>query len=159
MAMQNQEQFEEILAKSFKRMHSSTCAEASLEGLLELWGIDPSQYAWAMAGYSGAIQSGTTTCGLIIGTSCALGFRNKRNLQGGPETNAKERKSAIKEVKRFYKAFLKEFGGTECKQLCGCDFSKPAGVARYISSKAWKTSCDQFFKFVMDYGNKLPPAG
>ena len=153
--MQNQEKFNKILTESYKRMHLYTCAEASLQGLLKLWEIDQKILTWATAGYMGAIQSGKTTCGLLIGSSCAMGFRLGQNLNSIPEDTSKIRNKNIRMVKRFYKAFIKEFGSTECKELCKIDFSNPEDAANYLISQGWKSTCDIFLNWVMKYFNEL----
>ena len=149
------ERYDEIVAGAFKRMHSSTCAEASLEGLLKLWGIPNKDLTWATAGYGGAIQSGNTTCGILVGTSCALGFLAGRTMEGTPEEHLEEREKAVKMVNKFYRKFLRKFGDTKCKNLCGHDFSDPEDVMKYMNNKVWKTTCDVYLKFIMEYGKKL----
>ena len=149
------EKYEEIVTTAYKRMHSSTCAEASLEGLLKLWGIPKKDLTWATAGYGGAIQSGKSTCGILIGTGCALSFLSGRNLEGTPEEHPEVRAKAVKMVNKFYRKFLREFGDTQCKKLCGHDFSDPQDVLNYMNSKKWKTTCDVYLKFIMEYGRKL----
>lgn len=153
------ERFESILTRSFTRMHAYTCAEASLQGLLEYWGLPVDGPSWATAGYMGAIEAGKTTCGLLAGSAAAVGFKVGQGLEGIPEVNGKARKKAIKEVKRLYKAFMEEFGCTSCKDFCGHDFSDAASAMEYLQTKAWKQSCDKGLKFVFEHLRARTEAG
>ena len=152
--MSDQDRYDQILTTTYTRMHHDTCAEAVLQGLLELWGISDKKLTWATAGYMGASQSGCTTCGLLIGASCALGFRFGENVDTIPDDN-KLRRKVIQRVENLYTEFLKEFGDTECKHLSKCDFSNDEQVNQYVTTKRWKTSCDKFLKYIMDYCNNF----
>ena len=56
--MNGKKTFDEILTEAYRRMHRYTCAEASLQALLDLWELPVNPNAWATAGYLGAIASG-----------------------------------------------------------------------------------------------------
>ena len=151
--------YNDILTRSFTRMHKYTCAEATLQGLLEYWNISELKESWATAGYQGAIQSGNTTCGLLIGSSIAIGLKIGHGQDKIPDDNEKVRKMAIEEVKKLYKAFLHEFGCTECKKMQGYDFSSSVSTLKFIANKAWKTTCDKGLKFIFDYMKTLTEKG
>jgi len=121
-----------------------------LQGLQEIWGIDCIETAWATSGYLGAIESGQTTCGLLIGSSIAIGLKSGRNKQCLPLEDTGERDKAVQEVNQLYHSFLKEFGSTECQTLTTCDFSKPEDGNRYLEKEIYKDCCFNFFNFVMD---------
>jgi len=97
----------------------------------------------------GAISSGQATCGLLIGSGVAIGFRCAEGKEGIPEEHEAERNRAIDAVGKLYHGFLKEFGSTDCKRLIRCDFSKPEDVKRYTKGRVWKETCDVFLDFVM----------
>jgi hypothetical protein len=143
--------YNDILTRSFTRMHKYTCAEATLQGLLEMWEIPRIKESWATAGYQGAIQTGNTTCGLLIGSSVAIGLKVGHGQETVPEENDKARKKAVQELNKLYNAFWKEFGCTECKKMSGNDFSDPESTLQYIQAKGWKTTCDKGLKFIFDY--------
>jgi hypothetical protein len=145
----DEEKFNEILKKAYTRMHKYTCAEASLQACLEFWHMEKLKPSWSTAGYTGAIQSGSTTCGLLIGTAVAIGLKNGKDAAGLPEEMEKERNKAIREVAKLYKAFKKEMGATQCKDVCGCDFSDADQVLRFIEAKGWKTTCDKGLRLVV----------
>ena len=121
-----------------------------MQGLQALWDLPPKGYSWATAVYMGAILSGQTTCGLLIGSSIAIGLRCGQGREGIPEKHEQERNKAIHAVYELYSDFLKEFGSTDCKTLCNCDWSNPEELNRYIQNKGWKNTCDIFLKFVVN---------
>ena len=115
-----------------------------------MWDVTLKGYSWATAGYMGAIQSGHTTCGLFVGSSIAIGLRCGQGKEGVPEEHPDDRQRAIQAVEELYKDFLKEFGSTDCKTLCRCDFSDSKMLQQWIQDKGWKSTCDVFLKFVMN---------
>ncbi len=144
-----EDEFEEILTQAYKRMHRYSCAEASLQALMALWKL-PEQYSWATAGYLGAITSGQTSCGLLIGSSIAIGFRSGQKVKGIPELNERERSRAIHAVNELYSEFLKKFQSSDCKTLSEVDFVKPEEIAQWTISKGWKKTCDIYLHFVIN---------
>jgi hypothetical protein len=141
--------FDEILTQAYKRMHRYTCAEASLQALLSQWNLPVEEYSWATGGYLGAIMSGDTTCGLLIGSSIAIGFRCGQGKNKIPENCEDERNRAIQAVGELYNDFLEEFSSTKCKDLCQTDFSKGEEINQYIATKGWKQTCDVFLAHVL----------
>jgi len=121
-----------------------------LQGLQAIWSLPTEGYSWAAAGYMGAIASGQTTCGLLIGSGVAIGLRCGQGKKGIPEKNETERNRAIGAVGHLYQEFLKEFGSSDCRTLIQCDFSDPNDRGRYIQDKVWKETCDVFLQFVMN---------
>ena len=97
----------------------------------------------------GAIATGQTTCGLLIGSSAAIGLRCGAGKKGVPEEHPSDRERAIVGVARLYRDFLKEFGSTNCRALSGCDYADPEDIERHRSSEGWKKTCDVFLKFIM----------
>ena len=120
-----------------------------MQGLQAIWDLPDQGYSWATAGYMGAISSGLTICGLLIGTSVAIGLKCGQGRQGIPEENELDRNRAIRAVNRLYKDFIKEFGHTDCKTISGCDFSNPEDVKRYVQDKVYKGICDPALGFVL----------
>jgi hypothetical protein len=140
-------EFNQILTQAYKHMHTYTCAEASLQALLKLWGITNPELSWATAGYLGAIMSGETTCGLLIGSSVAIGLKCGLGNDSTPEDHPEARGTAIEIVSELYSDFKEKFGSTSCKTLSGVDFSDGDQLAEYIMEKKWKSTCDLFLDF------------
>ena len=107
----------------------------------------------------GAILSGQTTCGLLIGSSIAIGLLCGQGKKDIPEEHEGERNKAIQVVGELYRDFLKEFGSTDCKTLSHCDFSNPENLTRYVQNKGWKNTCDVLLKFVMNRCVKMAEEG
>jgi len=121
-----------------------------LQGLQEIWGIDHTEISWATSGYLGAINSGQTTCGLLIGSSVAIGLKTGQGKQCLPLEDTDDRDIAVNKVNQLYHDFLKEFGSTECQTLTTCDFSKDQELTRYVEKEIYKERCFKFFNFVMN---------
>lgn len=115
-----------------------------------MWDLPQKGVSWAAAGYQGAISSGITTCGLLIGCTMAIGFKLGRDREGNPQENEQERIKAISAVQELYQSFLQEFGATGCKELVGIDFSIPEERQSYVDQKIWKMVCDVCLDFVMN---------
>jgi len=126
-----------------------------LQSSQAMWDLPPKGYSGATAGYMGAISSGQITCGLLIGSSIAIGLRCGQGKEGIPEEHEQERNKAIHAVYNLYSDFLKEFGSTDCKTLSHCDFSNPEELNRYTQNKGWKNTCDIFLKFVVNKCSEL----
>ena len=129
---------------------TSTWAEATLQGLQEMWNIPQEECSWAVAGYQGAIAFGQTTCGLLIGCATAIGLKFGQEKEGTPMENKKTRNQAIKVVNELYKDFFAEFDSTECKTLTTCDFSQEGEFARYLKEQLYNESCLKFHQYVMN---------
>jgi len=153
--MKGEKDVEEIVKQAYRRMHRYTCAEASLQALLDIWELPKENISWATGGYLGAILSGHTTCGVLIGSSIAIGMRHGRGKNGIPEDSETERTAAIAEVNNLYKEFINEFGSTDCKTINQLDFTNSEAFVQWSVSKGWKKTCDVFLDFVIrKYINK-----
>ncbi len=130
-----------------------------MQGLQAMWDLPLKGYSWATGGYLGAILSGKTTCGLLIGSTIAIGLRCGEGKDAVPEEHQVERGKAINGVRELYADFLKEFGSTDCQSLSHFDFSNPEEISRYVQDKAWKNTCDIFLKFVMNKCTQMAEEG
>lgn len=140
---------DKIMTAAFRRMHRYSCAEATLQALQVIWDLPGTGYSWATAGFIGALSSGMSVCGLLVGTSVAIGLRCGQGRRGIPEENEPERNRAIQAVDKLYKDFIKEFGHVNCKNISGCDWSNPGDVNRYVEEKVYKKICDPALSFVI----------
>ena len=121
-----------------------------MQGLQEIWGLNRKDYSWAAAGYLGAIESGQTICGLLIGSSIAIGLRSGKGKDCLPLEDLAERARAVKAVKSLYIDFIETFHSTECRTLTGCDFNHAEDTIRYIEEEVYNKKCFVFFNFVMN---------
>jgi C_GCAxxG_C_C family probable redox protein len=148
--MKDRESLKEIMTAAYRRMHRYTCAEASLQALLEILEVPLKGNSWATAGYSGAILSGKTTCGLLIGSSNAIGLYFGLGKDERPEEDSDARGKAIQAVNELYKAFLEKFESSDCKTLVKLDFQNGDQVANWMQTKGWKKTCDVYMDFVIN---------
>ncbi|NQU65834.1 MAG: C_GCAxxG_C_C family protein [SAR324 cluster bacterium] len=114
-----------------------------------MWDPDCQEYSWATAGYSGAINSGKTTCGLLIGCSIAIGLRHGKDFNCIPLEEPSVREKAIAEVKGLYGDFIDHFKFSDCQTLIQCDFSKPGEKERFQDEKLYVNACYLFFNHIM----------
>jgi len=121
-----------------------------LQGLQEIWGLELGEDSWATAGYLGAINSGDATCGLLIGSSVAIGLRSGQGKTCLPLEDVTERNKAIAGVNALFGDFIKEFETTQCEKLTQCNFSKPGEGERYLKEEIYKNRCFKFFNFIMN---------
>ena len=129
-----------------------------------MWDLDEKGNSWATAGYAGAIGSGQTTCGLLIGSSIAIGFRYGQGKNGVPYEFNDERNKASRAVRMLYEDFLKEFGSTHCQTIIGIDFSKPEDVKRFLkerftSNQFGPKRCGVLLNFVLNRFIELTKEG
>ena len=158
--MKEQDVLDEVLTQAYRRMHRYSCAEASLQALMTLWNLPKEGNSWATAGYMGAISSGQTTCGLLIGSSIAIGLRCGQGKKGIPEEHESERGKAILAIEELYGDFLKRFGSTECKALNqGTNFSNQEEMIQWAVDKRYKQTCDVFLKSVFEKCVKMTEEG
>lgn len=148
--MKQKTKYDDIISRTFKTLIASTCAEATLQGLQEIWKIQNKGCSWATSGYLGAIISGQTTCGLLIGSVVAIGLKAGQEKECLPLEDLNARDRAVVEVAELYEDFQKEFGSTECRVLTGCDFSKTEDQKRYYEKEVYKSTCYKFFEYVMN---------
>jgi hypothetical protein len=121
-----------------------------LQGLQEIWEFPRIDYSWAAAGYQGAISSGNTTCGLLIGTTIAIGLHYGVGKECIPFEDKETRDKAIAEVNDFYQDFLTEFNDTLCRNLIGgLDMGNPEDRKQYMDKEVYKDTCLKYFQFVM----------
>ena len=110
---------------------------------------DPIPYQWATVGYSGAIDSGKTICGILFGGAVYQGYLSGLGATGAPGVKDEKRKQAITSVRDLFQGFNEKFGDTDCKTLTGCDWSKKEDVKRYFKEKIYKNTCYHQFEWVL----------
>jgi len=115
-----------------------------------LWDLPQTGMPWAAAGYQGAISSGKTTCGLLIGSGIAMGLKAGIGIEHVPHEQKEVRAKAIGAVYELYQDFIKEFKVTSCTDLLGCDLSIPEEREKWINEKIYKQVCDVCLSFVMN---------
>ena len=113
-------------------------------------GWDATPYQWATVGYSGAINTGKTICGILFGASIYLGFLNGIDSTDVPKPKDKRRLKAIKSVNELFNGFINQFGESDCKTLTGCDWRNKKDVKRYFKDQIYKDTCFRQFEYVIE---------
>ncbi len=119
--------------------------------LRELEGLEPTPYQWAMAGYEGAIVSGNTTCGFLIGAVAFIGFYHGRDVGEVPAIDSEKRRLAIRSTRKLFLGFVDRFGQTDCRILTGCDWRKKEDAKRYYHEKIYLSVCMPQMEYVLRY--------
>ncbi len=115
----------------------------------EVKGWDSTPYQWAAVGYSGAIESGKTICGILFGAAVYLGYLSGTDATGVPGVKDAQRKQAITSVRDLFQGFKEKFNDTDCKTLTGCDWSKKEDIKRYRNEKIYENTCYPQFEYVL----------
>jgi len=114
-----------------------------------LWEPGCKSFSWAAAGYAGAISSGKTTCGLLIGSSIAISLKHGKGLSCIPLEEETKRNAAITETADLYRDFIENFESSNCATLIDCDFAEPGEYDRYHKEQVYTNTCFRFFNHVM----------
>jgi hypothetical protein len=99
----------------------------------------------------GAIGSGRTICGTLVGGLLFVGFFQGSNATDAPEVQDEGRTRAIGSVRRLFDGFAERFGDTDCTTLTGCDWSKKEDRQRYYKEEVYKGTCYTYFEYVLDH--------
>ena len=122
-----------------------------MQVLREAKGWDTIPFQWATAGYSGAINSGKTICGLLFGSTVFLGYLYGETEKNIPGINDENRTKAIESINQLFNGFIERFGHTDCQTLTHCDFSKKEEVEKYIANEVYKDTCFQQLDYVLNH--------
>ena len=151
------EKIKELEEKLPKMGAGANCAELTLTSVLDVLGIENGVINNAMiplAGGFGGYKSEKGwqgACGAVSGgiaaTGVILGGKERMPNQLLPVAHLKGAK--------FATDFEQEFGTVVCPELCGYDFSDPAGFMEYQEDKVWETTCNKFVIWSVDHVRKL----
>lgn len=90
-------------------------------------------------------------CGAVAGACMAIGI-----IMGG-EKKMDPVKMAMAYLKasKYCSEFEEQFGTVVCADLCGYDFSEPAGMQEYQENDIWNKKCYKFVVWAVDKVRKL----
>jgi C_GCAxxG_C_C family probable redox protein len=101
--------------------HKMNCCQCTLTAFCEELGLDRNLALKLALGFGGGMGSMGKTCGAVTGAYMVIGL--KQNLtERDPDTI---RDLSRKLVRDFSSKFISLHGSLECKDLLGCDLSKP----------------------------------
>jgi len=97
-----------------------SCAQAIFSTYAEDLGMDRQTAMKVSAGFGGGMGRMAGTCGAVTGAFMVLGLKH-----GDEEIEAREK--AYQMVREFASRFEARHGSLLCKDLLGCDISRPEG--------------------------------
>ena len=116
---------------------------------------------WAVHGYGGAIRSGQSDCGVLVGGMAALGLMAGEQARARGMTASQAAQWATALVKEYYELFIAEFKTINCRALTGIDFSVDEQVQRYYRERARQEAClrraDEAVALLCELGEREPP--
>jgi hypothetical protein len=119
---------------------------------------------WALHGYGGAIRSGQSDCGVLVGGMVALGLKAGQEGEALGLTPPQATEWAGSLVKEYYDRFIAAFGTIKCRALTGVHFSVDEDVQRYYRDRALQEAClrraDEAIAILCELGEREgPPPG
>ena len=123
------------------------CSQAVLAAYGQPLGLDRECAMRIAAGFAGGMRLGET-CGAVTGAFMVLGLRHTPNN----DTTHAGRAEVYARVLDFARRFKERNGSLACRDLLGCDISKPEGVKQAQEQNLFKTTC---VKMVQDAGEIL----
>jgi C_GCAxxG_C_C family probable redox protein len=125
------------------------CGQAVLCFALLRMGEDPELITDARY-LGGGIAGMGEVCGVLSGTSLALGMRDLALVRRG----VKEPPSAADQLKDILRDFTKQFGACRCRDLTGYDLSSPEGMDAFKKSEI-RSQCAEYVTWACDRLNPL----
>jgi C_GCAxxG_C_C family probable redox protein len=103
------------------KAHKMNCCQSTLTAFCEELGLDRKLALKLALGFGGGMGSMGKTCGAVTGAYMVIGL--KQDLTAADVDKIKELSRKL--VRDFSGKFIDLHGSTECKDLLGCDLSKP----------------------------------
>ena len=122
----------ELAVSRFDKDHS--CSQAIFSAYSEQFGVEYDTAVKITAGFGGGMARMAKTCGAVTGAIMVLGLKC-----GGPDSESREK--TYKLVQEFAEGFKRRNGSLECKDLLGCDLSKPGGHQYAKEQRLYTTVC------------------
>lgn len=84
-----------------------------------------------MTGFAGGVgRSGTSQCGVFIGTVMAIGIKYGRD----EATDKQAIQTVYKKVQDYWDRFEKEFGSRDCAVITGINLGEADGLAKWAAA-------------------------
>ena len=102
----------------------SNCSQAVISVYAEESGLSPKIALKIAQGFGGGMGRLAQTCGAVTGAFMVLGLK-----YGNDDTHDKEAKERVyRLVREFARRFENRNSSIVCRELLGCDISKPEGI-------------------------------
>ncbi len=112
------ESVEKMVKELMGKYHN--CAQCTLVAIQKVSGLKNDGLSKASTGFAGGIGGIQSVCGVLTGSSLALGMKYGRDisfLEGPPKAALKKQEEAVEQVSRLAKWFEREFGTIICGEL------------------------------------------
>lgn len=115
----------------------SNCSQAVISVYAEDFGLSRENALKIAHGFGGGMGRMTHTCGAVTGAFMVLGLK-----YGNADIHDKEARERIYGlVREFARRFENRNGSIVCRELLGCDISKPAGAAAAKENGLFTSVC------------------
>ena len=120
----------------------SNCSQAVISVYAEELGLSRKMALKIALGFGGGMGRMAQTCGAVTGAFMVLGLK-----YGNADANDKETKERVYGlVREFSRRFENHNSSIICRELLGCDISKPEGVAAAKENGLFTSVCPQMVR-------------
>ncbi len=127
------------------------CAQAVLMMFGPSLGLDKRTASRLGAAFGGGMVRSGNTCGAVSGALMVLGLKF-----GNSDNDDKESKeAAYTQAEAFVKEFKENNSSIVCRDLLGCDLSKPGGLEYARESKLFQSICPKLVRDAADIVEQL----
>ncbi|HEX2988637.1 MAG TPA: C-GCAxxG-C-C family protein, partial [Chloroflexota bacterium] len=130
-----------------------SCAESTLQVLLEMYGLEDDGVWTAAAGFGGGVGRMQSVCGALAGGTIALGLLAGRKAGNRAETAVIVRPA----VQRLVEGFESRFGNMNCGDLVvPFNFRKQGEYDRFKATNLRQERCHHYVKYVVEALASVP---
>ncbi len=117
------------------------CSQAVLSAYAGMFGLDDATALRLAVGLGGGMGRMGNACGAVTGAMLVLGLRFGA---ASPDRQAKE--AAYARVRQFAEQFAARHGSLCCRDLLGCDLSRPEDLQRATDENLFGAVCPNFVR-------------
>ena len=120
----------------------SNCSQAVISVYAEQLGLSQQMALKIAQGFGGGMGRTARTCGAVTGAFMVLGLK-----YGNADINEKEAKERVYGlVREFTRRFESRNSSTVCRELLGCDISKPEGIKAARENGLFTSVCPKMVR-------------
>jgi C_GCAxxG_C_C family probable redox protein len=116
------------------------CAQAVLSACGSKFGLDHETALKVAGAFGGGMARMGETCGAVTGAFMVIGLKHSKIKEG--DDAAREKTYEV--VKEFVTRFKSRNTSIVCRDLLGCDLSKPEGLLTAKEKNLFTTICPRF---------------
>lgn len=135
----------DLAVERFRQGYS--CSQSVFSVCAERRGVDRDLAFRISAGLGGGIAQSAEMCGCITGAILAIGLDQS---DVSPEQNKPQRQKTYEKAKRFMREFEARHGSLACRDLLGCDLSRPGGYEYARDHKLFESRCRDYVRSAVE---------